>query len=393
MGSNSVTVIDWYNSVIATIRVDSKPCALVYNSASNKIYCANQQCNDVSIINGTTNEVVNTISVGNRPSALVCDSIHNKVYCANANSNSVSVIDGVNDNVITTINVGLYPMTLIYNRTNNKIYCGNMDSENITIIDGATNQAIGTIPVGRTPVSMCYNSTNNKVYCASWSNGRIHIINGATDQIIDSIIYGNSGPQALIYDYYFNRIFYVNFTGDNIKVIDGNSDSIIATKQLPVGTRPYALACAYINIYCANIGVNTVAVFDAYYLNTIATINTSYPIALFSVHDYRIYVANLWSSSTTVIRQNLPGIEEIRNIGQKGQEFEVYPNPAKSFFTISGPISASRQTLKMFDISGKLIRVKEFEKELRVDLKGINPGVYFLQLGNDISAKKLVITK
>ncbi len=54
----------------------------------------------------------------------------------------------------------------------------------------------------------------------------------------------------------------------------------------------------------------------------------------------------------------------------------------------------------MFDVSGKL--VKEIDSplahndqvaEMRVSLKGISPGIYFLQLNNELETKKLVITK
>ncbi len=75
--------------------------------------------------------------------------------------------------------------------------------------------------------------------------------------------------------------------------------------------------------------------------------------------------------------------------------FSFYPNPAKSFFVVRIPSSIKNQTLKMFDVSGKL--VKELEsfgvREMRVTLKGISPGIYFLQLNNEPETKKLVITQ
>jgi hypothetical protein len=47
----------------------------------------------------------------------------------------------------------------------------------------------------------------------------------------------------------------------------------------------------------------------------------------------------------------------------------------------------------MFDVSGKLVKAEEFKNELRVDVKGISTGIYFLKLNDDISTRKLVITK
>jgi YVTN family beta-propeller protein len=405
MGSNTATVINATNNqVITTIRVGSEPCALAYNNINNKIYCANQQSNDVSIINGATNEVLNTISVGSRPSALAYNSVSNKIYCANASSNNVSVIDGVVDNLITNVVVGYFPSTLVYNPTNNRIYCANMDNECVTIIDGVTNQVIATVQVGVHPVSLAYNPENNEVYCASWANGRIHMINGATNQKVDSIIYGNSGPQSLIYLSY-NRIGYVNFVGDNIKLIDGTSDTIIATYQFPVGTRPYALSTTNYYLYCANIGSYNVHAFSSYSLYMYGTVNNiNYPITLISITYPRTYVANLWSSTVSVIIGPV-GVEENSISNIENLKMHIYPNPAKSFFTIHLPQSAKHSTLKIFDVSGKLARVEELNslgvQEFGVSTKGISPGLYFVQLNNvsEVGRKsspvteKLVITQ
>ena len=66
-----------------------------------------------------------TIVVGDIPYALVYNPIDNKVYCANWDSDNVTVIDGASNSVITTITVGDGPCALVYNTTNNKVYCAN----------------------------------------------------------------------------------------------------------------------------------------------------------------------------------------------------------------------------------------------------------------------------
>jgi len=77
---------------------------------------------------------------------------------------------------------------------------------------------------------------------------------------------------------------------------------------------------------------------------------------------------------------------------------EIYPNPARSFLAIRLPPTAYRSTLKLFDISGKLIKVvnkvtsaQEHKQEVRISLKGINQGIYFLKLGTEV--KKFLVVK
>jgi len=265
----------------------------------------------------------------------------------------------------------------------------------VTIIDGVTNQVITTLQVGVTPSSLAYNSINNKIYCSSWANGRIHIIDGATNQLIDSIIYGNSGPKSLFYFYYYNyKIFYANFTGDNIKVIDGMTDTIIATLQLPVGTRPYALGFNNYYLLCASIGSNNITVINVmdYPYIIVSTINNiEFPIALVTASYWRTYVASLLSASVYVIRP-WNAIEEYSNSKIESPRTEIFPNPAKSYFTIYSPQLATRSTLKIFDINGKLIKdVKVTKQNMTISLKGIKPGVYFINM--DANVKKLVVTR
>jgi len=52
-----------------TIQVGDGPCALVWNSTNNKVYCANSGSDSVTVIDGATNQVITTIPVGSAPRA------------------------------------------------------------------------------------------------------------------------------------------------------------------------------------------------------------------------------------------------------------------------------------------------------------------------------------
>jgi len=73
---------------------------------------------------------------------------------------------------------------------------------------------------------------------------------------------------------------------------------------------------------------------------------------------------------------------------------EIYPNPARSYFEVRSPFNAQGSVLRMFDVSGKEVKSEELKgKNNRVSLEGIKNGVYFVQVGNETTTKKLVITK
>jgi Secretion system C-terminal sorting domain len=105
------------------------------------------------------------------------------------------------------------------------------------------------------------------------------------------------------------------------------------------------------------------------------------------------------------------GIEEERpTLNATRFALDIYPNPTRSFLAIRLPLSADRQILKIFDVSGKLVNEiatpTEFASqsigtrsalrndrngEIKISLKGISPGIYFLKIGKE--TKKFLVVK
>ena len=111
-----------------------------------------------------------SLGVGRWPSALAYDSADNKVFCANTNSDNVTVIDGASNQIITTVAAG--GGGLCYNPQNNKVYCANSNDDSLVVIDGASNQIITTVAIGVGPHVLCHNRQNNKVYCTNQGSSR-----------------------------------------------------------------------------------------------------------------------------------------------------------------------------------------------------------------------------
>ncbi len=100
-------------------------------------------------------------------------------------------------------------------------------------------------------------------------------------------------------------------------------------------------------------------------------------------------------------------INENNNIVKLPFNFNITPNPARTYFTICLPEilplcftqgQNDKYEIKIFDVTGKLLKVTEevksaqvHKQEVRISLKGINPGIYFLQLGKEV--KKFLVVK
>uniref|UniRef100_A0A7C6A9N4 carboxypeptidase T n=1 Tax=candidate division WOR-3 bacterium TaxID=2052148 RepID=A0A7C6A9N4_UNCW3 len=95
----------------------------------------------------------------------------------------------------------------------------------------------------------------------------------------------------------------------------------------------------------------------------------------------------------TAIGDNRPKLP----IGALANPLELNPNPARSILAIRTSPNTKWSILKIFDVSGKLIKevipspsVLRNGSEIKIPLQGIKPGVYFLQFGA-INKKFLVV--
>jgi len=280
---------------ITRIPVGSGPIGVVANPATNRVYVANQFSSNVSVIDGATDTEIDTdgnpangitrIAVGSGPVGVAVNPTTNRIYVANGDSWNVSVIDGATDteidtdgnpaNGITRIPVGDRPLLLAVNPTTNRIYVANWLSDDLSVIDGATNTVGATVPVGVGPLGVSANPTTNRIYVTNAGNpipgNDVSVIDGATDTEIDTdgnpgngitrILVGDS-PHGVASNATTNRVYVANQSNDNVSVIDGASNTVVAT--VPVGD---FLWCVGVNpstnrIYVTNRNDNTVSVIE-----------------------------------------------------------------------------------------------------------------------------------
>jgi YVTN family beta-propeller protein len=78
---------------------------------------ANEDSNNVSVINTKTNKVIATVPVGKEPNGVAVTPNGTKVYVVNSGDNyntpsTVSVIDTATNKVITNVTVGSHPVAI-----------------------------------------------------------------------------------------------------------------------------------------------------------------------------------------------------------------------------------------------------------------------------------------
>jgi uncharacterized repeat protein (TIGR01451 family) len=137
----------------------------------------------------------------------------------------------------TYYTVGANPVAVAVNPVTNKVYVANADDDTVSVIDLASHHD-KTIAVGDYPRWIAINVESNTIYVSNLVGANTTIIDGATDTVIATTPSVGAGPTAI--DPWFDRA-YVASHGDagQVNVIEGEEYQVTAATG---SHQPVALA-------------------------------------------------------------------------------------------------------------------------------------------------------
>jgi YVTN family beta-propeller protein len=190
----------------------------------------------VAVSIGVSQYLEATIPTGDSPTDVLWNPVSNKVYVANSQSDNVTIINGASNQVIATVDVQEYPSGFAWNSVMNKVYCVSGDNERVTVIDGAGDTVIKTFRTAARANGIAFNSTLNKLYIACNEDPvyRVTVIDAGPDTVMKYI--GIHDVWALLWHPVTNRVFCTMGAYDSmISVIDCVTDEVVATPRIPGG--------------------------------------------------------------------------------------------------------------------------------------------------------------
>jgi len=143
---------------------------------------------------------------------------------------------------------------------------------------------------------------------ANYYGNSVSVIDGSSNTVIATVPVGTF-PQGVGVNPTTNRIYVANQGGNTVSVIDGTSNTVIAT--VPVGNSPgYVDVNPTTNyIYVANYSGNTVAVIDGTSNTVVSTApvgNGPFGVGVNPTTN-RVYVANSNDDTVAVLQGEVPG--------------------------------------------------------------------------------------
>jgi YVTN family beta-propeller protein len=214
--------------LIAEVPVGGGPIDVAVNEKTGKVFVANRDSRELSIIDGEFNEVVATIPLAAAPTFVAVNPNTNHVY-VNDEYGVTAVFDGESGTRLTSIPLA-YGFDGVVNTVSNRLYLvfNNGSNSDIVVIDGTTDTLLASVPVGEGIRSVGVDDTSDRIYIADEYGGSVIVVDGATNSIVDEIALPEfSSPRAIAVDGESKRA-YVEGAG-GITVIDLSTDTVLTT--------------------------------------------------------------------------------------------------------------------------------------------------------------------
>lgn len=173
--ADAASVVNLSTKAITTVAVGHAPVDVAVTPDSTTAYVTNQGADTVSVLDltSTSPTVSTSITVGTHPNALALDAGHHRLYVADGDSDQVSVVDTSTNKIDRTIdlapysgaNVGSNPTGLALSSGAGTLYVSNAGNNDVDVVNLESGKVTGSIPTGWYPSAVTVSSS--KLYVAN----------------------------------------------------------------------------------------------------------------------------------------------------------------------------------------------------------------------------------
>ena len=185
---------------------------------------------------------------------------------------------------------------------------------------------------GMSPQAIAYDPGKGEMFVANEYTNNVSVLSGDTDRVVASVNVGTD-PYAVAYDPATDTVWVANLVSDNVSVISDATNQVIAT--VSVGTFPAAVA--YDNrtdqVFVANWLSNSVTVISDATDQVVATVPVgSAPQGL--AYDWvnaEMFVANAWSNTVSVVSDKMDQVVATVSVGSNPFAIAYDPEACEVF--------------------------------------------------------------
>lgn len=245
--------------VIDHVNVGRNPQHLAVSDAEDRVYSANLDSNDVTVIDTAANHTLATGDMAGFP-LLPCPDRAGHVWVPSRPEGCIDVLadDGA---LAARIPVGVAPHDLAISPDGRWAYQPNSVSGTVSVIDARAMRAVGEVKVGAGPCHAEFTPDSSRAYVTNTVSNEISVFETDSHEII-ATIGGGTGPHVPLIDEDGRCGYVANFVSDDITIFDVATSQV--TALVPVGTYPHAMSLSPDggSLVVSNTGASSVTLID-----------------------------------------------------------------------------------------------------------------------------------
>ncbi len=136
--------------------------------------------------------------------------------------------------VVDTVTVNTGPCGIAVNPAGNRVFVTHQGqaTNNFTVIRTTDDVVENVFTVGDDPSGIDVNTLTNKVYVANWNSNDIAVRSGSDGSQVHPNIFSPGNPYRVAVSEHLNRVYVTNNIANQVTVLEGVSDTIMATIPL-----------------------------------------------------------------------------------------------------------------------------------------------------------------
>src|SRR5262249_44611971 len=211
--SGDLTVIDAATqAVIATAPLGKRPRGIQPSPDGKSLFVAlsgspsappgvdektlpppDRSADGIGEIDADTYKVKRVMHAGNDPEQLAVSADGTRLYVANEDAAQVSIVDLASGNVVSTVKIGEEPEGVTIRPDGKVVYVTSEEDGAVFAIDTATNKVLKRIPVGHRPRSIGFLPDSSRAYVSLENDGAIALVDAQKHAFIRLIALEGQG--------------------------------------------------------------------------------------------------------------------------------------------------------------------------------------------------------
>jgi len=179
----------------ALLKPDGEPTGpgiLTVVPGANVAFAANEDTNNVSVVDLVKRQVIRVFDVGPRPHHTTLSPDHRFVYVVNGGDGSVSIIPAKIDmkkraEAVSTVSISGDLIGIVFSKKGKTAYVVNREKNQIDFIDTASRRWRKSVPVGKHPEVAALSPDGRFLYVANTTEGSVSIIDTQLEKVTKTL--------------------------------------------------------------------------------------------------------------------------------------------------------------------------------------------------------------